>query len=97
MMEKFEQIFNYVNTRATEIEQNEQSTYLDALIETLEQTLDGKYDWQVEGATQEDMRKAIQIAILKGMRQGSQPNHQMTPDSLGLLVGYLLSNFMKKS
>ena len=95
-MEKFEQIFNYVNKRATEIEQSEQLTYLDALIETLEQTLDGDYNWQVEGATQEDMRKAIQIAILKGMRQGSQPNHQMTPDSLGLLVGYFVEQFYEK-
>lgn len=95
-MEKFEQIFNYVNNRASEIEVKEQITYLDALIETLEQTLDGEYDWKVEGATQEDMRKAIQIAILKGMRQSSQPNHQMTPDSLGLIMGYFVEQFFEK-
>ncbi|UZM98671.1 hypothetical protein OL548_30155 [Lysinibacillus sp. MHQ-1] len=41
-------------------------------------------------ATKEDIRKAIQIAILKGMRKSSQPNHQMTPDTLGLLVGYFV-------
>ena len=70
-MEKFEQIFNFINTKASEIEKTQGANYLDALIETLEDTLDGKYEWHVEGATQEDMRKAIQIAILKGMRQGS--------------------------
>ena len=92
-MEKFEQIFNYINTRATEKEQTANVDYLDGLIETLEETLDGLYEWQVEGATQEDMRKAIQIAILKGMRKSSQPNHQMTPDSLGLLIAYFVEQF----
>lgn len=92
-MEKFEEIFNYINTRAQQLEQSNESSYLDGLIDTLEQTLDGEYKWQVEGATQEDMRKAIQIAILKGMRQNSQPNHQMTPDSLGLLVAYFVEQF----
>ena len=50
----------------------------------------------MEGATKEDMRKAIQIAILKGMRKSSQPNHQMTPDTLGLLVGYFVEQFFEK-
>jgi site-specific DNA-methyltransferase (adenine-specific) len=94
-MEKFEQIFNYINTRATEKEQTANVDYLDGLIETLEETLDGLYEWQVEGATQEDMRKAIQIAILKGMRKSSQPNHQMTPDSLGLLIAYFVEQFFE--
>ena len=93
-MEKFEQIFNFINTRATEKEETG-ADYLDGLIETLEETLDGKYEWQVEGAMQEDMRKAIQIAILKGMRKSSQPNHQMTPDSLGLLMAYFVEQFFE--
>ena len=94
-MEKFEQIFNYINTRATEKEQSG-ADYLEGLIDTLEETLDGVYEWQVEGAMQEDMRKAIQIAILKGMRKSSQPNHQMTPDSLGLLMAYFVEQFFEE-
>ncbi len=93
-MDKFEYIFNFINKRASEVEAEQQSSFLDGVIEALEETLDGKYEWQVEGATQEDMRKAIQIAILKGMRQSSQPNHQMTPDSLGLLIGYFVEQFL---
>lgn len=95
-MEKFEQIFNYVNSHATELAEKSDCAYLDALLETLEQTLDGTYEWVVEGATQEDMRKAIQIAILKGMREASQPNHQMTPDSLGLIFSYFVEQFFEK-
>jgi site-specific DNA-methyltransferase (adenine-specific) len=45
----------------------------------------------------EELRKAYQLVILKGMQQNVQANHQMTPDSVGMLVGYLVSKFMKDS
>lgn len=45
--------------------------------------------------TSEDIRKAFQLACLKGMREHVQPNHQMTPDSIGLLIAYLIGKFMK--
>lgn len=88
-MDKFEQIFSHINGRAEQLTK-EGTDYLEALLQTLEDTLDGKFEWHVDGATKEDMRKAIQIAILKGMRKSSQPNHQMTPDTLGLLVGHFV-------
>lgn len=88
-MDKFELIFGHINGRAEQLA-TDGTDYLEALLQTLEDTLDGKFEWQVEGATKEDMRKAIQIAILKGMRKSSQPNHQMTPDTLGLLVGHFV-------
>ena len=44
----------------------------------------------------EDIRKSLQLAILKGMKEGIQANHQMTPDSVGLLVSYLVSKFTEK-
>lgn len=94
-MEKFEQIFNIINGQAEKFEQQDM-TYLDGVLATLEETLDGAFEWQVEGATKEDMRKAIQIAILKGMRKNTQPNHQMTPDTLGLLVSYFVEQFYDK-
>ena len=93
-MEKFEQIFSHINGRADELVAAESIEYLDALLVALEDTLDGKFEWQVEGATKDDMRKAIQIAILKGMRKSAQPNHQMTPDTLGLLVGHFVEQLL---
>ena len=95
-MEKFEQIFSYINGRAEELSNAQQIDYLEALLQTLEATLDGKFEWHVDGATKEDMRKAIQIAILKGMRKSSQPNHQMTPDTLGLLVSHFVEQCFEK-
>ena len=47
--------------------------------------------------SKENIRKAFQLAILKGMKESVQPNHQMTPDSIGMLFGYLLNKFMKQS
>lgn len=46
--------------------------------------------------SKEEIRKAFQLAILKGMKESVQPNHQMTPDSIGMLFGYLLNKFMKQ-
>jgi site-specific DNA-methyltransferase (adenine-specific) len=47
--------------------------------------------------SKEDIRKAYQLVILKGMKENVQPNHQMTPDTVGMLVGYLVGKFVKPS
>ncbi|MBO0960081.1 class I SAM-dependent methyltransferase [Neobacillus sp. MM2021_6] len=44
----------------------------------------------------EDIRKSYQLVILKGMKENVQPNHQMTPDSVGMLIGYLVERFVKQ-
>ena len=43
----------------------------------------------------EEIRKAIQLAILKGMKKSVQVNHQMTPDAIGLLVSYFVKEMTK--
>lgn len=43
--------------------------------------------------SREDIRKAYQLAILKGMKENVQPNHQMTPDAVGMFVSYLINKF----
>lgn len=44
----------------------------------------------------EEIRKAFQLAILKGMKQATQPNHQMTPDAVAIFMGYLVSKFTEQ-
>ncbi|MDP4157376.1 MAG: class I SAM-dependent methyltransferase [Bacillota bacterium] len=51
----------------------------------------------LERFSKEEIRKAFQLAILKGMKENIQPNHQMTPDTVGILVGYLVSKFVQKT
>jgi len=44
---------------------------------------------------QEEIRKALQLAILKGLKAERMTNAAMTPDSIALIVGYLASKFIK--
>ncbi|MFP7299498.1 class I SAM-dependent methyltransferase [Neobacillus niacini] len=50
----------------------------------------------LDNFSKEEIRKAFQLVILKGMKENVQPNHQMTPDSVGMLISYLVDKFMKQ-
>lgn len=52
-------------------------------------------DVNLDKYQKEEIRKAFQLVILKGMKENVQPNHQMTPDAVGMLVGYLVQKFVK--
>ncbi|MCM3717942.1 class I SAM-dependent methyltransferase [Fictibacillus phosphorivorans] len=45
----------------------------------------------------EELRKAFQLAVLKGMKEAVQPHHAMTPDAVALFTGYLVQKFIKKA
>ncbi|GKU81568.1 class I SAM-dependent methyltransferase [Niallia sp. NCCP-28] len=45
--------------------------------------------------SKEEIRKSFQLAILKGMQENIQSNHQMTPDSIGMFIGYLVQKLYK--
>lgn len=63
---------------------DQKTTQLQALLEKAEF---GSYE-------PEWVRKAFQLAVLKGMKDISHPNRQMTPDTIGLLISYLVNKFM---
>ncbi|MDN7246009.1 class I SAM-dependent methyltransferase [Planococcus shenhongbingii] len=95
MNSAMEKIFNFIDQHATEMQKEQDLPYLESLLETTETWLDGHIQ-PSEQAGKEDVRKAIQLAVLKGMKEHVQPHHQMTPDALGLLVGYLVELFVKE-
>ncbi len=71
-----------------------ETIFYDDLAEDLDDILKKKLKSALEelhkvNYTNEDMRKAIQLAILKGMKDATQEQHLMTPESIGLIVGYL--------
>src|SRR5690554_6796233 len=69
----------------------QQTILQDGLSEAAEKKLNKLYfSVQVVNMSTEHIRKAFQLAILKGMRENIQPNHQMTPDSIGILMAYLV-------
>ncbi len=48
-------------------------------------------DVQLEKFDPETIRQGMQLALLRGMKEDYvQPNHQMTPDSIGSLIAYLI-------
>jgi site-specific DNA-methyltransferase (adenine-specific) len=53
-------------------------------------------DVSLSGRSKEEIRKGFQLAILKGMQENVQAHHQMTPDSVGLFMGYLITKFINK-
>jgi site-specific DNA-methyltransferase (adenine-specific) len=65
------------------------------LSEITEKSLKRKYETiKIDSFGNEELRKAYQLAILKGLKEGAHPNHQMTPDTIGLFLGYLVSKFV---
>jgi len=90
-----EQIFTFIDEHAKKIQTTEDLTYIEGVLETTEMWLDGDIEPKIENVQKEDIRKAIQLSILKGMKQHVQAHHQMTPDSLGLLVGYFVDALTK--
>ncbi|MBP2241406.1 site-specific DNA-methyltransferase (adenine-specific) [Cytobacillus eiseniae] len=69
----------------------------DELSEVTVKRLKKSYDsLNLHTYSKENIRKSFQLAILKGMNEIVQPNHQMTPDAVGMLVGYLVDKFVKE-
>ncbi|MFP7172590.1 class I SAM-dependent methyltransferase [Priestia filamentosa] len=50
----------------------------------------------IEKLSKESIRKAFQLAVLKGMKEATQPNHEMTPDAVSIFVGYFVQKLMDK-
>ncbi len=45
--------------------------------------------------TAEDIRSSVQLAILKGMKDHTQHQHEMTPETIALFIGYLAEQLTK--
>ncbi|MBM7838446.1 site-specific DNA-methyltransferase (adenine-specific) [Alkalihalobacillus xiaoxiensis] len=44
---------------------------------------------------QEEVRKAFQLGVIKGMKGAVQPNHSMTPDAVSLFISYLVNKLVQ--
>ena len=94
MVTNTEQIFTFLNEHA---ESKKEDLYLEALTEACHIWLSGeKMPRLSPSVTKEEIRRGIQLAVLKGMKQQAQPNHQMTPDALGMLIGHFAGKLMQQ-
>lgn len=92
MMTNTEKIFGYLDTFA----ESSDDVYLEAVIQACENWLSGADRPDVDDSiTKEEIRRGIQLAILKGMKQNVQAHHQMTPDSIGMLLGHIAGRLVK--
>ena len=74
------------------------SVLQDELSELTKKRLEKEYgQLSIKSFGKEEIRKGLQLTILKGMKEASQVNHQMTPDAISLFVGYLVGKFTSKS
>lgn len=49
----------------------------------------------IDSYTSDEIRKGIQFAILKGMKDMTQQQHMVTPESVALIIGYLAEKLSK--
>ncbi len=62
--------------------------------EVTKRRLEKEYSKQTISSLQkEEIRKGFQLAILKGMKDAVQANHQMTPDAIAMFMGYLVGKY----
>ncbi|OEH91821.1 class I SAM-dependent methyltransferase [Bacillus solimangrovi] len=74
-----------------------QQTILQDVSEIVAKRLEKQYQSiKLEKYEKETIRKAFQLAVLKGMKEGTQPNHLMTPDAVSLFIGYLVNKFTEE-
>ena len=91
-MTNTEKVFNFIDAYA----KSSDSLYLEAIIEACQQWLAGEKVPAVSNdISKEEIRRGIQLAVLQGMQKNAQVNHQMTPDSIGMLISYFVSKLMK--
>jgi site-specific DNA-methyltransferase (adenine-specific) len=66
----------------------------DEVSEVTKRRLEKEYSkLSLQSLQKEEIRKGFQLAILKGMKDGVQANHQMTPDAIAMFMGYLVGKF----
>ena len=105
------QWFQILDESADKIANALNITYLEGIVETadniveekvtppeLERDLETLYHQIYKmDATPEQVRKAVQLVILKGMKNSAQPHHQMTPDAVALFMSYLVNKLPLKN
>lgn len=90
-MNNMEKVFTYYDDHASSTD----GLYLDAVLEASEKWLDKPSAVDLQDPQKEEIRKGIQLALLKGLKQSTQAHHQMTPDTIGFLIGYLVNKLVE--
>lgn len=88
-----ETLFHQLDERTQNLNEENGQSFIENLGLAMEQLYTSERD-MLEQATLQDRRKAFQFAYLNQLQKEEvQANHQITPDSIGLILGFLVSQF----
>lgn len=93
-------LFSWLDQMTEQIEDQTEEPYLESLTISLEALFYGEVkqkdlkkitykEIDIEKYATEDLRKAIQLALIKGMKENIQHQHSMTPEGIAMFIGYL--------
>ncbi|MDK7962503.1 class I SAM-dependent methyltransferase [Staphylococcus warneri] len=88
-----ERLFHHLDEKAKTLNQENGQSFIENLGLAMEDIYTNQRE-MLEQATLQDRRKAFQFAYLSLMQEENiQANHQITPDSIGLILGFLVQRF----
>lgn len=88
-----ERLFHHLDEKAKTLNQENGQSFIENLGLAMEDIYTNQRK-MLEQATLQDRRKAFQFAYLSLMQEENiQANHQITPDSIGLILGFLVQRF----
>ncbi|MFI8538805.1 class I SAM-dependent methyltransferase [Staphylococcus pasteuri] len=88
-----EKLFQHLDEKAKTLNQKNGQSFIENLGLAMEDVYTSQRE-MLEQATLQDRRKAFQFAYLSLMQEENiQANHQITPDSIGLILGFLVQRF----
>lgn len=104
-----EQLFEAIDHLTNTVQDSMNETYLDSLTITLDslfyqeppENMDHSLTEKLQpipditGYDVVEIRKAVQLAILKGMKGATQQQHLMTPETVAMFAGYLAEKVTK--
>ncbi|GAA6825905.1 class I SAM-dependent methyltransferase [Helicobacter pylori] len=92
-----ERLFQTLDSKAKALNDENGQSFIENLGLAMEDIYKNDRDL-LEQATLQDRRKAFQFAYLSLLQSEEiQANHQITPDSIGLILGFLVKQFMSDS
>ncbi|MHB7913757.1 class I SAM-dependent methyltransferase [Staphylococcus haemolyticus] len=92
-----EKLFKTLDEKAKALNEQNGQSFIENLGLAMEDVYSNKREL-LEQATLQDRRKAFQFAYLSLMQEETiQANHQITPDSIGLILGFLVRKFTENN
>ncbi|REI07515.1 class I SAM-dependent methyltransferase [Staphylococcus felis] len=92
-----EVLFQALDEKTNRLNEENGQSFIENLGLSMEYIYTSKRELLEQGTLQ-DRRKAFQFAYLSQLQKEEvQANHQITPDSIGLIVGFLISQFESES